>query len=160
VQRKFGASRLLQRRGGALLTVRICAQGVHWARESGTSECGPLYEPTVRPWFISGSNGPKNVIFILDSSMSMSQPLRAPRIDMLKKAALQLVDSLTMADFVSIIDFDDGARTYLDLNYMARARQGFRQEMKKFINAIEANGQTAYDKVSVCVCGWASLAIW
>ena len=120
-------------------------QGVLWARTKDY-KCGPEYDPTVRPWFVSGSNGPKNVIFILDSSGSMQSPLHAPRMDMLKKATNKLIEGLTMSDFVSIVDFDDSARTYLNLNYMARAKSSFRAEMKKFVDKMEAGGSTSYDK--------------
>ena len=34
-------------------------------------------------------------------------------MSMLKDAAKKLVDSMTFADYIGIIDFDDDARTYL-----------------------------------------------
>ena len=71
---------------------------------------GRDYDPRRRPWYLSGSNGPKNVIFILDSSGSMQT---SSRMSMLKTAAKKLVDSMTFADYIGIIDFDETAKTYL-----------------------------------------------
>jgi hypothetical protein len=76
----------------------------------GVRVAGRDYDPRRRPWYLSGSNGPKNVIFILDSSGSMQT---ASRMSMLKTAAKKLVDSMTFADYIGIIDFDDSAKTYL-----------------------------------------------
>ena len=36
---------------------------IYPARQS--EECG-VYDPRVRPWFVAGSSGPKNVVLILD----------------------------------------------------------------------------------------------
>lgn len=68
------------------------------------------------------------------------------RMDMLKTATKQLIDGLTKADFVSIVDFDTEAKTFQNLQYMARATQDFRASMKKFVDEMEADGNTAYDK--------------
>jgi hypothetical protein len=107
-----------------------------WPREKG-SDCGKKYDPRIRPWYLSASNGPKNVIFILDSSGSMGQE---GRMDLLKTAAKQVVDSLTFADYMGIVDFDDTARTMKSLNFLAPAAAGFRMEAKIFIDKLEAGG--------------------
>ena len=39
----------------------------------GANTCGKQYDPRLRSWFLAASNGPKNVIFILDSSGSMNE---------------------------------------------------------------------------------------
>ena len=121
--------------------------GVLWSRseKNGATTCGQDYDPRKRPWFLSGSNGPKNVIFILDSSGSMQKPINAPRMDLLKTAAKALMDGLTQADFVSVVDFDADARTFKDNKFMARATRSFRGEMKSFIDGLKAEGSTNYE---------------
>ena len=43
--------------------------GVLWPRDTkspyGLHTCGKSYDPRYRPWFLTASNGPKNVVFIL-----------------------------------------------------------------------------------------------
>ena len=107
-----------------------------WPRDRDGG-CGKKYDPRIRPWYLSASNGPKNVIFILDSSGSMGQE---GRMDLLKTAAKQVVDSLTFADYMGIVDFDDTARTMKSLNFLAPAAAGFRMEAKIFIDKLEAGG--------------------
>jgi voltage-dependent calcium channel alpha-2/delta-3 len=55
---------------GSVDGVMTTFPAIMWTRADGT--CGDKYDPRRRPWYLSGSNGPKNVIFILDSSGSMS----------------------------------------------------------------------------------------
>ena len=64
---------------------------VLWARPK-PNQCDREYDPRLRAWFLSGSNGPKNVIFILDSSGSMNS---MGRDAMLKSATSTLIDGLT-----------------------------------------------------------------
>ena len=121
--------------------------GVLWARSvdsRGEKTCGADYDPRKRPWFLTGSNGPKNVIFILDSSGSMQKPVHHPRMQLLKTAAKSIMDGLTNSDFVAIVDFDKEAKTYQDNKFMGRAASGFRQEMNSFIDGLDADGGTAY----------------
>ena len=88
------------------------------------------------------SNGPKNVIFILDTSGSMRQN---NRLDLLKSAATQLVDSLTTADYMGIIQFNSDAKTFNNLNFLAPAAKSFRDVAKKYINEFEPVGRTNYE---------------
>ena len=119
--------------------------GVLWNRAnddtSGQLTCDPDYDPRKRSWFLYGSNGPKNVVLILDSSGSMKQ---SNRMTLLKAAAKQVVGMLTASDFMAIVDFDSDAKTYLNYKFMFRAKSGFRDKMMTFINQLEANGGTKY----------------
>jgi len=112
--------------------------GRMWPRDSDGG-CGRKYDPRVRPWYLSASNGPKNVIFILDTSGSMGQ---YGRMQLLKKAAKQVIDSLTFADYIGLVDFDSEARTMKGLNFLAPAAAGFRDEAKIFIDQLQDSGGT------------------
>merc|ERR1719409_464551 len=123
--------------------------GVLWARSQdyyGEKSCGADYDPRRRPWFLSGSTGPKNVIFILDSSGSMQKPMHYSRMKLLKTAAKAMMDGLTQADFVAVVDFDSDAKTFQGNKFMARASSSFRNEMKGFIEGLEARGGTNYEE--------------
>ena len=61
-------------------------------------------------------------------------------MDLLKTAAKQVVDSLTFADYMGIVDFDSDARTMKGLNFLAPAAAGFRMEAKIFIDKLESSG--------------------
>ena len=115
--------------------------------------CGQKYDPLIRPWYLGASNGPKNVIFILDSSGSMGQN---GRMDLMKTAAKQVVDSLTFADYFGIVDFDNEARTMKGLNFLAPAASGFRMEAKIFIDKLEDSGgklaRGVHGPGGVCAC--------
>ena len=120
--------------------------GVLWNRGQDSTQqltCDPDYNPRLRSWFLSASNGPKNVVLILDSSGSMRQ---MNRMALLKKAAKQVIDSLTFADFMAVVDFDTEVKTYLDYKFLFRASSGFREVMKKFVDELPADGTTSYGK--------------
>lgn len=63
------------------------------------------YDPRLRPWYIAASSGPKNVVMVLDTSGSMS----GQRIDLLKKAAIRVIQTLTVSDRVAIVPFSSTA---------------------------------------------------
>ena len=112
--------------------------GVLWARSQdyyGEKSCGADYDPRRRPWFLSGSTGPKNVIFILDSSGSMQQPMHYSRMKLLKTAAKAMMDGLTQADFVSVVDFDGEARVQGQQVHGA-SNEKFSRGMKNFIDGL------------------------
>ena len=76
---------------------------IYPARQSST--CG-VYDPRVRPWYVAGSSGPKNIVLIIDVSGSMSN---YGRLDNAKEAAARIVNTLTVSDRVAIVPFSDDA---------------------------------------------------
>ena len=66
------------------------------------------------------------------------------RLKLLKKAAAQLVDSLTMADYLGVVEFNTDAKTFLNLNFLAPAAKPFRQKVKGYIEGMESGGRTNY----------------
>ncbi|KAL3927885.1 MAG: hypothetical protein SGARI_005199 [Bacillariaceae sp.] len=72
--------------------------------------CGS-YDPRIRPWYVAGSSGPKNVLLMLDVSGSMD----GIRLYFLKQAAIRIVDTLTIGDRIALIPFSTNAQVeYFD----------------------------------------------
>lgn len=63
------------------------------------------YDPRLRPWYSSGSTGPKDVVIVIDVSGSMQT---AGRYVKAKQAAKALIDTLEWKDFADIILFNNG----------------------------------------------------
>ena len=65
------------------------------------------YDPRVRPWYVAATNGPLNVILVLDTSASM---VRHNRLKRMKEAALDIVQTLSLVNHIGIITFSDAAQ--------------------------------------------------
>ena len=94
---------------------------------------GAKYDPRLRPWYLSASNGPKNVIFILDVSGSMSQN---GRLESMKKAAIEMIDSLSFADYIGVVTFSSKAQTLYNLKFLAPAQSRFRDKLKSLVSEL------------------------
>jgi hypothetical protein len=99
--------------------------------------CGN-YDPTIRPWFVAASSGPKNVALVLDTSKSMmGKPL-----ELLKEAAKRIVQTLTVADRVTIVTFGDFAEVIGGTTHLYVATNENIQVLLEYIDNIEADGVT------------------
>lgn len=78
----------------------------------------------------------KNLIFVLDSSGSMS----GPKIKQAKEAARFIINHLDENDRFSIIDFDDGVSLFVP--ELQPAQAGNRTKALKFIDEIQDSGGT------------------
>lgn len=57
------------------------------------------YDPRVRPWYIAATSGPKDVVIVLDCSLSMKDK----KFNMAKSIAISVLNTLTKQDYVNII---------------------------------------------------------
>ena len=109
------------------------------ARQSQT--CG-VYDPRLRPWYVAGSSGSKNVILILDVSGSMGDKNRLP---MLKLAAKRVVSTLTISDRVLIVPFSTNAQPITTQDgYMFRATNDNKAYFSNAIDQFSAQGNTNF----------------
>lgn len=74
-----------------------------------SEKCG-IYDTTVRPWYVAGSSGPKNIVMVLDKSGSME----GARMSLMQQAAERVIGTLTVGDRVAIVAFDETARIIAD----------------------------------------------
>lgn len=108
---------------------------IHPARHANT--CGD-FDPRSRPWYVSGSSGPKNVVLVLDTSGSM----KGIRLDLLKQAAIRVVETLTISDRVGVVHFSSQATVVTTEMLIATAEN--KQDLVNKINAFEASGATNF----------------
>ena len=104
-------------------------------------ECGN-YDPRKRPWFVAASSGPKDVVIVLDVSGSMSD---YGRLDLAKKAAITVVETLTISDRVAIIAFSDYAyQVHSGTDLLVRATNENKQLLIDQIQALTEGGATNF----------------
>jgi len=70
----------------------------------GLEVCPETYDARFRPWYAAAVSGPKDVVAVIDVSGSMD----GNRIKLARQAAAAVVDTLTWADRVTLITFNDG----------------------------------------------------
>jgi len=87
---------------------------VQWPHTDWCPSSG--YDPRRRPWFASGATGPKDIVIVVDVSGSMANTLGASsnvrRADVAQEAAIALLDTLTWADYFSIVLFSHWTQVY------------------------------------------------
>ncbi|KAL7554285.1 hypothetical protein ACHAWF_017729 [Thalassiosira exigua] len=105
-----------------------------------SEECG-AYDPRRRPWFVAASSGPKDVVLIIDVSGSMQD---FGRMDMAKKAATTIVDTLTVADRFSIVAFSQDATHIGGEGGLIRATRENKDRMIAEIGNLSAGGGTNF----------------
>jgi von Willebrand factor type A domain len=95
--------------------------------------CG-VYDARIRPWYMAGSSGAKNIVLLLDVSGAMNAPL-----ELLKLASQRVVNATTINDHITVISFNSTAKAYTTNDgYMLKATE----ENKLFLNDAIANLST------------------
>lgn len=86
---------------------------IYPARPLQNENCSK-YDPRLRPWYVGGSSGAKVVILMLDISKFMCPlgEIDCQQLDLGKKAAITVIKTLTFADKVALILFNDIATTF------------------------------------------------
>jgi hypothetical protein len=100
------------------------------------------YDPRERPWYVAASSGPKNIMLVLDTSASMTENLK---LDLLKKAAKRVVNTLTANDRIGIVRFSDNATSISPDGRMRKANETIRKMICDEIDSFEAKGETNFD---------------
>jgi uncharacterized protein YegL len=111
---------------------------IYPARQS--EGCGD-FEAHLRPWYIAGSSGPKNVVLMLDTSGTME----GERLSLLKEASKRVVNTLTIYDRITVVTFSSNATAYTaDGGYMFKATADNKQILSDAIDSLTAVGGTNY----------------
>ena len=94
----------------------------------GREWCPDTYDPRYRPWYAAAAAGPKDVVVVVDVSGSMS----GTRIGMAKAAAKAVLETLTEADFATVVVFSSSADAYSST--LVRATEANKASMENWIN--------------------------
>eukprot|EP00437_Effrenium_voratum_P020749 CAMPEP_0181445630 /NCGR_PEP_ID=MMETSP1110-20121109/25687_1 /TAXON_ID=174948 /ORGANISM="Symbiodinium sp., Strain CCMP421" /LENGTH=715 /DNA_ID=CAMNT_0023569681 /DNA_START=39 /DNA_END=2186 /DNA_ORIENTATION=+ len=78
--------------------------------------CPTNYDPRFRPWYASGSTGPKDVIIVVDVSGSMGAE---NRYNLAKQATRAVLDTLDWKDYATVILFNHGIAAQYSSNMVA-----------------------------------------
>lgn len=102
-----------------------------------------LYDPRKRPWYVSASSGPKDIVLVLDTSGSMGS---YQRMDKLKAAAHRVIDTLNAGDFFAIVEFNGEAyQLGSTTNLLSRALDSEKEKYRKLVNGLSSGGGTNYN---------------
>lgn len=103
--------------------------------------CGG-YDPRIRPWYVAGSSGPKNVVLLLDTSGSMETD---NRFGSMQNAAKQIIGTLTVSDRIAIVPFQQTAELIAaEDGYMFTATKENKEMLIEMIDNLVAIGPTNF----------------
>ena len=111
---------------------------IYPARHSET--CGN-YDTRKRPWYVAASSGPKDVVLVLDTSGSMAS---SSRINLVRTAANDVIDALTIGDHFGVVEFNTGARTLNPGGRLLQATADNKESMKALVDRLYADGSTDF----------------
>ncbi|BFY99384.1 hypothetical protein BsWGS_02424 [Bradybaena similaris] len=113
------------------------------------------YDPRVRPWYIQATSGPKDVIIILDCSLSM----KGEKFSIAKAVAKTVIHTLTKQDYVNVIcarnsHWNEVGKWHLyDTRVLSCQQQGLvpatnahRKDLIEQIEKLKAGGTTELEK--------------
>ena len=78
------------------------SNGVFRIYPSLTQKCDGSYDPRFRPWYVAATTGKKNVIILLENSVTMN----SSRLAKAKKAAESVIDTLGNGDAFGVVVFN------------------------------------------------------
>ena len=111
---------------------------IYPARHSET--CGN-YDTRKRPWYVAASSGPKDVVLVLDTSGSMAT---SDRINLVRTAANDVIDALTIGDHFGVVEFNSEARTLNPGGRLLQATADNKESMKALVNGLYTDGWTNF----------------
>ena len=103
-------------------------------------ECPGSYKPELRPWYISGSSGQKNIVLVIDCGSST--PNSNQRCQLSKEIAKKFLATLSFRDYVTVIFYHTQAFAYDD-NIMMRASSDNIYYLEYFIDNFELSSSTS-----------------
>jgi Mg-chelatase subunit ChlD len=103
-------------------------------------QCSGCSDPRYRGWYASAASGPKDVVIVIDTSGSMNLSNRITRA---KEAASWVVNTLTSADYASVVRFSSSASTWSSMLVPMTAEN--KASIKRWISELFATGETRMD---------------
>jgi voltage-dependent calcium channel alpha-2/delta-3 len=123
------------------------------AREWDTNFAGFYndYDPRVRNWYIAATSGPKDVVIVLDCSLSME----GKKFEIAKSIVKAVIDTLTAHDYVNVIC---GRASHWDEvgKWKSFATEVLSCQQNRVVPATLAHRRDLKEKVSELVAGGTS----
>eukprot|EP00210_Caulerpa_lentillifera_P005936 g5674.t1 len=120
--------------------------------ENGDAQLGQCrpYDPRIRPWFIGASTRPKDIVFVIDSSGSMNEPVdnaysAETRWDITRRAVVSMLGTLAAFDYVNVVAFSDSANRIDNTSLLLQGRQNNLDYLVANVRTASADGQTNFD---------------
>jgi Mg-chelatase subunit ChlD len=106
--------------------------------------CG-WYDPRTRPWYVAAATGPKDVVIVLDTSGSMNNfsSQGQTRLDLAKSAAVSVLNSLAMNNYVSVVVFGQSAWRIMN-DTVVQATQENIDALSEQIMGLSGDGATNF----------------
>lgn len=120
----------------SVLKQNVCFKGTLEECPTGESD----YDPTVRPWYVAASSGPKDIILVLDTSGSMQT---ADRIGIMREAAKRVINTLGVSDYFAVVEFDTTAK-YVSGSTLQRATAENKNTVLRNIDRLDPTGGTNF----------------
>eukprot|EP00056_Hartaetosiga_gracilis_P006933 m.102438 g.102438 ORF g.102438 m.102438 type:complete len:493 (+) comp12592_c1_seq5:107-1585(+) len=104
------------------------------------------YDPRVRPWYVAATSGPKDIVLVLDRSLSMD---RDDRWQTAVDAVTTILTTSTITDHVAVVVFDTTAVQVCDdvtipCNSLSRATGENIEALKNLLMDIEPQGNSNF----------------
>ena len=108
--------------------------------------CRP-YDPRGRPWYVAASMGPKDVVLVVDTSESMNALGKngRSRWDVTKRAVLDILSTMTPAQYVNIIPFSDSAEPLWKGEKLAQGSRGKIKILRSRVEKTFPRGGTHFE---------------
>ena len=108
------------------------------------------FDPRTRPWYVAASSGPKSVVLILDTSITMD----GAKFKTLQDAAIRVIETLTVLDRVAVIAFNNTSHVFAKRTdggfVMMDATVETKASLVESIKALVPSGETNfYDAFNV-----------
>lgn len=113
------------------------------------------YDPRVRPWYIAATSGPKDVVIVLDCSLSM----KGEKFSIAKGVAKTVINTLTKQDYVNVVcarasHWDQVGKLHYygttalscQQDTMVPATIAHRKDLKEKIQKLKAGGTSELEK--------------
>lgn len=110
-----------------------------------------VYDCRMRHWYTNAASSPKDMIILIEQSGSMM----GTRLDISIDVVRNILDTLSINDFVNVLSFNEGVRSVIDcadphivdsrnplLDRFVQATSSNIYDLKQALNDIEPDGQT------------------
>lgn len=107
------------------------------------------YDPRLRPWYVGATTGQKDIVLVVDKSLSMVDQIStngnsSTKWDLTTSAVLDILDTFTFADFVNVVMFSTDAEPLWTESGLVRGQRDNIEQLKQRVSQQFPNGKTNF----------------